>query len=139
MSITNESLREVFAAYKLHPEFLGINIQDVNQRGALDGTLLHIAARTGNCRHIQILVGAGADLNVKGDLDNTPLHDAALCGQATAVDLLLSLGADTMRRNEFGQTALDIAIVGGKTAVCEVLRKRHGKNEMSASPYKGRR
>ena len=121
------TLQEVFEAYKLHPEFLGLNIEDVNQRGALDSTLLHIASRTGNLDHVKVLVDAGADVNVRGDLDNTPLHEAALCGQASAVDLLLSLGANVALKNEFEQTALDVATLGEKDAVCEMLRKRRSR------------
>ncbi|MGK8196095.1 ankyrin repeat domain-containing protein [Burkholderia cepacia] len=127
MTMTKKTLQEVFDAYKLHPEFLGLSIEDVNQRGALDSTLLHIASRTGNLEHINVLVDAGADINIRGDLDSTPLHEAALCGQAQAVELLLSLGADTTLKNEFQQTPLDVAILGEKGAVCEVLRKRRPK------------
>jgi ankyrin repeat protein len=127
MPVMNESVRKVFEAYKLHPEFLGLSFDDLNQRGALDSTLLHIASRTGHLEHVKVLLEAGADVNAKGDLDNTPLHDAALCGQAKAVELLLSLGANPALKNEFGQTALDVAVLGKKDGVCEVLRSRSTK------------
>ncbi|MDR0234049.1 MAG: ankyrin repeat domain-containing protein [Zoogloeaceae bacterium] len=124
MSMTNKiALQRIFDAYKLHPEFLGIDIEEVEQRGALDSVLLHIASRMGKLDHIRTLVDAGADINARGYLDNTPLHDAALCGQAQAVGLLLLLGANASLKNEFGQTALDVAVLGKKEAVCETLRK----------------
>ena len=121
--MTKLSLQAIFDTYRLHPEFLGTNIEDVNQRGGFDSTLLHIASRTGNLEHVKALVEAGADINSRGDLANTPLHDAALCGQAHAVALLLSLGADYKLKNEFEQTALDVAQLGNKTEVCKVLNK----------------
>lgn len=120
-------LRKIFDAYKLHPEFLGIDIEEVDQRGALDSVLLHIASRMGKLDHIKALIDAGVDINARGDLDNTPLHDAALCGQAQAVALLLSLGADASLRNEFEQTALDVAVLGKKEVVCKAFRKNTGK------------
>lgn len=119
-----KALEDVLAAYKLHPEFLGLHIESVDQRGALDGTLLHVAARMGRLDHIQTLVACGANVNAIGDMGNTPLHDAALCGQAGAAELLLSLGAKTTIRNEFDQTPLDVAAAGGKQEVCNVLGKR---------------
>lgn len=45
MSIKN--VTEVFLKYKNHPEFLGVELLDANQQGAVDDTLLHIAARMG--------------------------------------------------------------------------------------------
>lgn len=123
MPMTKQRLQEVFDAYKLHPEFLGLSLEDVNQRGALDSTLLHIASRTGNVSHIKALIDAGADINAKGDLDNTPLHEAALCGQAQAAEVLLSLGADPTCLNEFQQTAYEVATLGKKGAVAELIRK----------------
>jgi ankyrin repeat protein len=123
MSMSKEALEMIFAAYKRHPEFLGTSITDVNQRGAFDSTLLHIAARTGNVEHVKALIELGADVNIRGDLENTPLHDAALCGQADVAVLLLSLGADPKLKNEFDQTALDVAQLGNKVEVSKVLGK----------------
>ena len=127
MSMMKESVLRVFEAYKLHPEFFGLSFDDLNQRGALDSTLTHVAARAGHLEHVKTLAEADADINAKGDLDDTPLHDAELCGQAGAVQLLRALGANTELKNEFRQTALDVAVLGKKGSVCEVLRKRRPK------------
>jgi hypothetical protein len=40
----NEELANVIKNYRSHPQFLGIDILDLNQLGALDDTMLHIAA-----------------------------------------------------------------------------------------------
>ncbi|NLA19046.1 hypothetical protein GPU89_21075 [Burkholderia cepacia] len=122
MTVTKKTLQEVFDAYKRHPEFLGLNIEDVKQRGALDSTLLHIASRTGNLEYINVVVNAGADIKIRGDFDSMPLHEAA-----QAVELLLSIGAHTTLKNEFQQIPLDVAILSEKRAVCELLRQRHPK------------
>lgn len=125
--MNSQALKEVFEAYRLHPEFLGISIETVDQRGALDSTLLHIAARTGKLTHIATLVEAGADLNIQGDMGSTPLHEAALCGQAKAVELLLQLGANAELKNEFGQTAYDVAKLGSKVEVCKFLEAKRSR------------
>lgn len=70
MSIKN--VNEILLKYKDHPEFLGVELIDVNQRGAVDDTLLHIAARMGEVEDVEILIANGADVNIVGDLGNTP-------------------------------------------------------------------
>jgi hypothetical protein len=51
----NEKLAAVVEKYRSHPEFLGIDILDPNQPGAIDDTLLHLAARTGAVEDIEVL------------------------------------------------------------------------------------
>jgi uncharacterized protein len=79
----------VFQKYNSHPEFLGLELVDPNQPGAVDDTLLHLTARLGALDDIKTLVAAGADVNIIGDLGNTPLHGAAMSRKAEAVKLLL--------------------------------------------------
>jgi ankyrin repeat protein len=110
--------------YALHPEFLGIQISNPNQKGAVDDTLLHLAARTGAVDDIDVLVECGADLNAIGDLGNTPLHQAALCGQLDSAKTLVRLGAQIAIQNEFGQMACDVARLGGHLAVADFLKSR---------------
>lgn len=107
--------------YSTHPEFLGVKITDPNQPGAVDDTLLHIAARTGALEEIDVLVSVGARVDVIGDLGNTPLHEASMSGQVASVKKLLTYGADPTLKNEFGQTALQVAVLGGCTDVIAVL------------------
>jgi len=99
----NEKLAAIIEKYRSHPEFLGIEISDVNQPGAVDDTLLHLAARTGATEDVETLVACGANINAAGDLGNTPLHQAALTGQKDSVRTLLKLGASAKEKNEFGQ------------------------------------
>lgn len=122
MSIKKNRLASVIYKYRGHPEFLGIEITDPNQRGAVDDTLLHLAARTGAIEDIKALVDAGADVNIAGDLGNTPLHQAAMMGQVGAVKLLLKLGARTYLKNEFDQTPLEVAELSGCSEVIQLLK-----------------
>lgn len=121
MSI-DAKLAAVIEKYRSHPQFLGIDLVDPNQPGAVDDTLLHLAAQTGAVEDIEVLVSCGARVNVLGDLGNTPLHQAAMCGQEDSVRLLLRLGADPNLLNEFNQTALQVAELGGHEHVVRVLR-----------------
>jgi ankyrin repeat protein len=122
-----DKLSAVVAKYRGHPEFLGIDIHDPNQKGAVDDTLLHIAARMGAVEDIEVLVGCGGHVNAIGDLGNTPLHYAAMSGQVESVKKLIELGADLDRKNEFGQTALDVANLGDHHEVAHFLKSKFGK------------
>ena len=104
-----DELEAVLDKYRSHPQFLGMELVDPNQRGAVDDTPLHLAARQGAIRDVEILVAYGAEINLAGELGNTALHCAALCGEAEMVKRLLELGADPSLANEFGQTALQLA------------------------------
>lgn len=105
----NQDVERLIRKYQGHPDFLGRPITSVNQRGAVDDCLLHIAARKGQTDEIEALVAAGAQIDLPGDLGNTPLHNAALTGSKAAVLKLLELGAKTNIKNEFGETAADVA------------------------------
>lgn len=117
----SEQLAMVYKKYSGHPEFLGVAITDPNQSGALDSTLLHIAAETGAREDIQILIAAGARVDAIGDLGNTPLHAAAMMGQVESVKLLLEHGANKNLTNEFGQTPVAVAEIGEKDSVVKFL------------------
>jgi ankyrin repeat protein len=124
MSMNSKKFAVLARKYATHPEFLGIELTDPNQPGAVDDTLLHIAARTGAIDDIAILVSVGASVNAVGDLGNTPLHHAAMAGEVAAVKKLLALGADPRLENEFNQTPLQVAELGGYREIVAILAKR---------------
>ena len=67
---------------------------------APDGdTCLHIAARMGNLRAVELLVREGLDVNAEGDMENTPLHYAST---PEVVHFLLAHGANPKAQNRFG-------------------------------------
>lgn len=109
--------------YALHPDFIGTDIGNVNQRGGSGDGLLHIVTRRGEVSDLEVLVSHGADVNSRGDLENTPLHNAALAGQLDYAERLLAMGADPTLVNIFGQTPFDVALLGNQIKIAKRLRK----------------
>lgn len=124
----NNKLSEIIKKYAGHPEFLGLEITDPNQPGAMDDTLLHIAARKGELEDVKILVECGAKVNVIGDIGNTPLHGASAKGLREVVEFLLANGADPSIKNEFGETAADWAKTENHDDVVRLLKAHKTKD-----------
>ena len=91
------------------PDFVGIDLSDVNQAGIFGDAPIHVAAIRGRTDEITALLDGGADANAPGELGNTPLHEAVMQNRIEAAKLLLDRGADPQRRNHFGGTPLDTA------------------------------
>lgn len=119
-----KKLTDVLQKYKDHPEFLGIDLVDANQPGALDDTPLHIASRMGEAEDVEALLANGAKVNIAGDLGNTPLHQAAMNGNCNIIRILLKSGANPKLTNEFDQTPLKVAELGDHDDAANLLRKR---------------
>jgi ankyrin repeat protein len=120
----NDKLIATIGRYRGCPEFLTIDIADVNQRGNSGDSLLHVAAGRQAVADMETLVAFGARVNAQGDLGNTPLHQAASRGLIKSVVKLLELGADISIKNEDGQTALDLAELMERKEVVTLLKKR---------------
>lgn len=123
-----KTLADVLKNYANHPDFLGIELVDVNQCGAVDDAPLHIASRAGNEEDVLALIGHGAEVNLKGDLGNTALHFAAMSGKLRVVAILLEKGADPFVSNEFGETPMKVAQLGGYSKVEDVLREHSSRS-----------
>jgi uncharacterized protein len=123
MPLKTPALVAIAKKYAKHPEFLGIDIDDINQPGAVDDTLLHIVARTGAIDDLKTLIAEGASVNPIGDLGNTPLHQAAMNGQITTAEYLLLKLANPRIRNEFDETAFDVATQGGHKELAALIKK----------------
>ena len=119
----NHDLKDILKKYANHPDFLGIDLVDPNQKGAIDDAPLHIAVRRGSEEDVLELLNHGADINMKGDLGNTPLHFAAMVGRAKIVKLLLKKGANPKLLNEFSETPLKVSQLGDKKEVEEILKE----------------
>ncbi|WP_343717601.1 ankyrin repeat domain-containing protein [Inquilinus sp.] len=91
------------------PDFVGIDLTDVNQAGLHGDAPIHVAAIRGRTDEIAALLDGGADVNASGELGNTPLHEAVMQNRIEAAKLLLERGADPNRTNEFGGSPLDAA------------------------------
>jgi len=80
-------------------------------------TLLHIAARRGDLKGVELLLKAGLDVNQPGDMGYTALHyaywktnEGAYMEQKThVIQLLLEHGASTEVRNAFGQLPMEVS------------------------------
>ncbi|QEY25317.1 ankyrin repeat domain-containing protein [Neisseria zalophi] len=105
-----KELSNILKRYEIHPDFLGVSIEDINQVGGMDDTVLHIAARNNYLNDALIFLQNGALIDIKGDLGYTPLHYACMFGNIEMVRLLLDNGANKNIQNEFGENAIKIAI-----------------------------
>lgn len=122
LSVTTE-LAELIERYRRSPEFLGVDLSDVNAKGMTGDTLLHAAVTRGELNHVRILIAAGASVNAVGDLGSTPLHYAASRGLVEIARKLMQCGADLNVRNEFGETALDLAKLRDSKEVIRLFKK----------------
>ena len=61
--------------YQGRPEFLGIDIANPNQPGAVDDTLLHLTARIGDLEGIEVLIASGAKVNATGDPQSSAIPE----------------------------------------------------------------
>ncbi len=118
-----KKISDVLAQYSQHPDFIGVDLVDVNQQGAVDDAPLHIAVRKGSVEDVLDLLNLGAKINMLGDLGNTPLHYAALVGRPEMAQLLVLKGANPAMLNEFNETPLLVAQQGGKTDVVSILKR----------------
>ncbi|KAL8827097.1 MAG: hypothetical protein Q9191_003396 [Dirinaria sp. TL-2023a] len=96
---------------------------NVNQRGAVGQTPLHIARTV---EMTQLLLRSGADMESRDDSERTPLH--CFCyrqigASASVVQALLEAGAQVMAVAYGGQTALHYAAMFGNTCLIPLLRR----------------
>lgn len=123
----NDELAKLIAKYRRSPEFLLVELNDVNQKGMTGDTLLHAAVVAGSLEDVDLLLRSGALVNAIGDLGSTPLHYAASRGLSEIIRKLLQSGADRNIRNEFGQTAADLASLMKRREASKMLREhKHG-------------
>ncbi|QWT22430.1 ankyrin repeat domain-containing protein [Bacillus sp. NP157] len=107
------TVTEVLDRYRAHLDYLGIDLLDVNQPGAVDDFPLHIASRSSDLAQVAALINLVANINARGDLGYTPLHYTALEGHWQIAEMLVGHGAKTGEKNEFGETPADVARLCG--------------------------
>jgi len=89
-----------------HPE-------QVNARGGLEVTPLHVAASAGHCDILSLLIEHGADMNGQGFGGNTPLHQASENARLEVGQFLLNRGADINAQDILNDTPMAIAMCCG--------------------------
>jgi ankyrin repeat protein len=111
-SNSNDYLRALLEKMEDTAEFSELTLTDVNERGNLGNTPLHVAAVWGDVRAIECLLDHGADVNAVGEFGETPLHVAVQIKHseeiaAQIIKLLLAHGASTSVKNDLGKTPID--------------------------------
>jgi len=107
MTLKTDEIKEIQEAY-----FYLINYESDDPQAPIDpltyidsngDNLLHIAARRGDLRTVELLVGAGMDVNKTGDMELTPLHYAYQSENPEVIKLLLNNGASKELQDGFGK------------------------------------
>ncbi|CAN6289880.1 unnamed protein product [Urochloa humidicola] len=128
-----DCLRTILSAAKSAPvsESWGF-ARFVNVRDDAGATPLHLAARQGWRRCVQVLLESGAIVSASsgafGFPGSTPLHLAARGGNLDCVRQLLSWGADRLQRDSVGRIPYEVAVKRGHVACAALL------NPSSAEP-----
>jgi ankyrin repeat protein len=122
-----DELREILDSIAESTEFLGIALNDVNQRGQFGNTPLKVAAVRGDLSAARALLDAGAEVNAMLENDFSALHHAAAHGHTTVIALLLERGAVATAVNSGGKTPIELARLLGEQAAVGVLEAHRGK------------
>lgn len=91
---------------------------DVNSVDPAGNTLLHVAARNGNVRLLEILLKGKANPNARNRVGDSPLMLAAYNGKQPAIDFLLAAGAEL---NHTGWTPLHYAVFAEQAEMVSYL------------------
>jgi len=112
----------------------------VNKQDSAGRTALHLAARNGHRRIIEVLIKQfDADVRVADAEGYTAMHWLASNGHLTYLDLLLSLGPSVNLEDRSGRTALHVACHGAHAACAQYLVSKgadvqrldkHGRNAL---------
>jgi uncharacterized protein len=93
------------------------------------GTMLHLAAASGQTLVLEYLLRNGLEVNVVTAAAWTPVILAAKNGHTAAVQTLLEHGASTTAVLEGGENALMIAVKQGHTGVAQLLLSTTSSNQ----------
>jgi len=121
-------LPDLFSIYRDLPEFVELDVLDVNTIGNFGDTPLHVAATRGVLAEVKLLIESGANVNASGELGNTPLHEAVGQGHFEAAEVLLRAGASVTTVNDFGDSPLNLARRAGRERLAALLEQYSGKH-----------
>lgn len=95
-------------------------------------TALHLSARAGHDRCVQVLLEHAADIELLNEQGNTALHLAAGGGHTSVVATLLKNCAIASEPSDKDENALHLAAVGGHTEVVELLLEKERGLDVNA-------
>jgi ankyrin repeat protein len=85
---------------------------------------LREAARDGDTKALQELIGEGAEVDARDDDGKTALMHAVLLGETKTAGMLIDKGTSVDAKDDFGRTALMLAAENGRTETAEMLISR---------------
>jgi ankyrin repeat protein len=100
---------------------LGAGTQ-VDEKDALDKTVLNWASENSHTEVVQILAANGADVNTGDFMGQTALSWATTLGNDEIVEILITAGADVNQQDSMGTRPLDHSVRKGHKRVDEMLR-----------------
>jgi uncharacterized protein len=84
------ALRDLLADYNGLPEYLGMELTEVDQISLFGDRPIHVVAVRGRFPEMEVLVLAGADVSAPGEQGYTRLHNAVEQGVMQSVLRLLA-------------------------------------------------
>ena len=134
LSGTSPAECQYFLAARLgFPSFIEESIEEgvaIAVRDSEGRTALHVAARHGNKKIVELLVSRGVPVNIErkkglfGETGITPLHEAVQGGHQAVVKYLIEKGAFLEAKTEKGKTPLLLAVKKGFGDIAHYLVKR---------------
>ncbi|WP_341823962.1 ankyrin repeat domain-containing protein [Wolbachia endosymbiont (group A) of Udea olivalis] len=100
------------------------NSGEINARGKLDRTSLHLASEAGEWDKVKLLLDESANIEVQDEFGYTPIFLATQSGKWSVVELLLNYGADIDAQDKEGQTLLCFAVSGNNLDMIQFLVDR---------------
>lgn len=91
----NKDVRELLDRVECVPDFMGIELRDINDTNALGDNALHCVCVWGDIEAVKLLVENGVNIEQQGEGGFTPLKVADDFGQKEIVSYLISKGANT--------------------------------------------
>lgn len=104
-----KDVRDVLRRVKDVTEFLGVNLQSVNQKGLFGNNPLSVVMHWKDIDAFRILLDAGANIGETLEDGNTALHIAALIDNEEMVSELILRGAAVDVKNNDGLYPFDLA------------------------------
>jgi len=117
------AIDELFEEYQELPEYLGLVLSNVNQKGHFNNYPIHIAALRGSIDEMRLLLAHGADVNALGEHGYLPIHDAVEQDRVDAILWLMKNGALIDAKNDAGMTPGELAEVLGHKGAMDALAR----------------